>query len=215
MGHQQQVLKPLRPQPPNHRRTDQTGMPSNVNFMQIPDKADSSKYIDEYVDSLTLSERKAIRLARDKLMFLLEYFDSGSELQDIFDIDADFSRGPDEKFLFDHKIPTLTDDQSSLLIDGFVNDHLGKYYLSSRKNRVTTGRKIYFKIMRNNRSGLTKWKVRNDDSLEDEKKRGDITDNQTKNDPEGTEFTGNHYVECYLIEDNACFARSRCDVIIN
>ena len=54
-----------------------------------------------------------------------------------------------------------------------------------------------------------KWKIRNfgDEAMRVNKLRGEITpDGGARQKREDTQFTGNHYVECYIIKDNKCVA---------
>ena len=70
----------------------------------------------------------------------------------------------------------------------------------------------------NIQKSISIWKVQNDktskDVLNNDSIRGEITDNQTKNNPESTEFKGNHFVECYAILNNTCVAKAKINVII-
>jgi len=84
----------------------------------------------------------------------------------------------------------------------FVLDFIG---------RITIDRKINFRIEGTPPSvDLFKWKVKNADSSPHP--RGEITDHQTRNDPEHSKYIGEHYVECYAILDNVCVAKARQNV---
>jgi len=85
------------------------------------------------------------------------------------------------------------------------NGGFRKYILDSI-GLIPIDRKIKFRIKGNEPNvNLFKWKVKNDDNSREP--RGEITDHQTKNDPENTKFQGNHYVECYAILNNVCVTK--------
>jgi hypothetical protein len=89
--------------------------------------------------------------------------------------------------------------------DGFRKSILNKSGL------ISVDRKIKFRINGNSPNvDLFKWKVKNDNSSKEP--RGEITDYQTRNDPENTKYSGNHFVECYAILNNTCVAKARQNV---
>jgi hypothetical protein len=59
---------------------------------------------------------------------------------------------------------------------------------------------------------LYKWKVKNDDNCAEP--RWEITDNQTRFDPEETKFPWNHYVECLGVLNNICVCKTKQNVTI-
>lgn len=58
------------------------------------------------------------------------------------------------------------------------------------------------------------WKVRNIGKYEPKKLRGQLIRNQGKSLIESTDFSGPHFVECYIIKDKECVAKTRIDVPI-
>lgn len=190
-------------------------IPQNISNPKIRDKADSNKFIDDYLGTLTIKQKEAIIHARDHFLILLENFNSNQSTSDL--LKADFYKRvcKEEQYLFDFGIQTLLEDGCGFIINGLVEKKPGfrSYWLSEKRGTVEINRKIEFKIQKNNTSAKGyKWKVKNDNSSP--QPRGEITDNQTKNNPEATLYTGNHYVECYAIQNNICIAKSKQDVII-
>ena len=62
------------------------------------------------------------------------------------------------------------------------------------------------------------WKVRNfgEEAQRKECLRGKIYRDEGKRERvEGTEYTGIHFVECYILKDNVCVAMDRIDVPIS
>lgn len=202
-------------------------LPKYIKEAQIPDRADATIFIDEYINSLTEEEVKAIIAARDTFLIGLENITDINDIADLLNPEAFYERGSEERFMFDHAIPILTEPEHAFRIDGQVTnaivDQNGKvhpkkaspYWLSSQSGKVATFRRIIFqKIGKFNNALHYRWKVKNDHSLEEEKRRGEITDHRTKNHPEHTSYIGNHYVECYGILDGVCVAKSKINVHI-
>ena len=120
-----------------------------------------------------------------------------------------------ERFLFDFNIPTFLDDDYAFKIIGEVQERKGGFrkFILDRIGRIPIDRKIKFKIRRRPPDvELFKWKVKNDNSSKEP--RGEITDHQTKNDPEYSKYNGNHNVECYAILNNTCVARAKQNVTL-
>lgn len=183
---------------------------------RIPDRADEEKFIDEYLNGLTESQRKRIKEARDAFLVELENLaasDSASKL-----LDAGFykRKSSTESFLFDSAIPMFTNESLRFGIEGYLDKQDGfRAYtcpISLYDGRVGKDRKIRFRIKDNIAADRYRWKVKNDNSSPEP--RGEITDGKTRNDPESTKYDGKHYVECYAIKDNTCIAKARVDVII-
>jgi len=114
------------------------------------------------------------------------------------------------------------EDGLSFKIDGFVEPLTGfsSGWLSETpqlQKGLTRGqrkvRKIKFQIRSNNTNAAQYlWKVRNCDTCDS--RRGEITLDHTKNDPETTEYIGDHYVEGYAIKNAICIAKHRIPVKI-
>lgn len=60
------------------------------------------------------------------------------------------------------------------------------------------------------------WKVKNEGSVAKQRDmiRGEIIETNSYNHKEYTDFTGNHYVEAYIIKNNICVAKGKIDVPI-
>ena len=60
------------------------------------------------------------------------------------------------------------------------------------------------------------WKIRNvgAEAVSRNMVRGNIVKGSGMHHKEGTEFEGEHYVECYLVKNNICVARDRIEVPI-
>ncbi len=116
----------------------------------------------------------------------------------------------------------LTDDNFTFRVDGFVEPLSGyRHGWIMETPHLRKGltrwpgqeRSIKFSVQRNNTPATEYlWKVRNSDDCAEP--RGEITRNQTANNPEKTAYPGDHYVECYAIRGDECIARSRVNVKI-
>ena len=197
-------------------------LPQIIEKAQIPDRADSDKLIDDYIDKLTYEQKRVIIQARDCFLIKLEEFNETSSMNELIAACFYQRHGDSESFLFDYGIPILTDPKYSFKIDGYVKplDGYSAGWLSETpqlQKGLTRGegktRYIKFDIRQNNvNAELYKWKVKNDNSCP--QPRGEITDHRTLRDPESTAYAGNHYVECYAIKNNICIARAKRKVNI-
>lgn len=194
---------------------DLPGIIENPN--KIPDHANNGKFIDDYLAKLTSTQRQQIKEATDHFLIQLENLTQADPLDTLFNADF-YRRSPEEKFLFDSKIPVCIDDALSFNIEGYLRKKDGfreyTYRISTGNGRVDKNNSIKFRIETNTtNANQYKWKVKNDNSCS--QPRGEITDSKTRNDPELTAYTGNHYVECFAILGNLCVAKAKQDVIIN
>lgn len=191
-------------------------LPKIITKPQIKDRADSSKFIDEYIGSLTDAEKAVIIQARDGFLIKLENIASKSDINDLFTASIRLRKSDSETYLFDKHIPTYTDSDLSFKIIGKVLANQGKFtesYLDD-VGRIAVSKHIKFDISIDNTSAEDyKWKVKNDDNSP--QPRGEITDNKTANDPEFTSYEGRHYVECYAIKNGVCIAKSRQNVVLD
>jgi hypothetical protein len=166
---------------------------------------------------LTLGQKSKIQETRDKFLIELETMNRSKSVSLLLQGGSHKRASSTEAYLFDYNIPVFTEEELTFNIDGKVlpkDGFRGEWLLSSRGGRVEKNRKIKFEISKNEtKADLYKWKVKNDNSSENP--RGEITDHRTRNDPESTQYTGNHYVECYAILNNTCIARARRTVIIS
>jgi adenylyl/guanylyl cyclase-like protein with sensor domain len=184
-------------------------LPSRITQSSIPDRADPTKNIDAYVDSLSEDERILVRQTRDYFLINLEQIKKGDDVGEL--LSAGLHAPKTEAYLFDQCIPVLTD--ANLLIYGRALQRQGSFSerILDAVGKIEIDRKIEFRINGHAPTvDLFKWKVKNDDSSPE--RRGEITDHRTRNDPEHTKYNGVHYVECYAIRSGVCIARARQDV---
>ncbi len=188
---------------------------------QIQDRANSGKFIDDYLVKLTPDQKDKIKYARDGFLIKLENLRDSDSVESLIAISI-YKRFASEEFLFDKNIPTLVDPTFTFRADGFVRplDGYTSGYLSQSthlQNGLTRGqnkaRKIQFSVQSNNTGATTTWwKVRNQNGCGQE--RGELTLNQTKNALENTEYLGNHYAECFAVINNICIAKSKVNIKI-
>lgn len=178
---------------------------------QIPDRANPNKFIDDYLVDLTGSQKNKIIAARDNVLIALENIKPSTDISEI--LEPNFkTRNHDEKFMFDHRIPVHIDHNNKRLAIHYDEATPNRFErrLADRKHQPI-GNKLYFKIIDGFDEAMTYfWKVKNSDSLDADKRRGEITKGGTKNHPETTAWPGEHYVECYAVnEEGVCtdFAR--------
>jgi Adenylyl/Guanylyl and SMODS C-terminal sensor domain len=180
---------------------------------QIPDRADSTKYIDEYINELTRGQKDRIIEARDCFLIRLEEMEENDSIEYL--VDGCFYRRHSgvEQYLFDFNIPTFTDDEYLFEIAGELRERDGGFRktILSKFGLIKIDRQIDFKIKGTPPSvDLFKWKVKNDNSCKEP--RGEITDHHTLRQPEESKFKGNHFVACYAILNNVCVAKARQNV---
>jgi len=183
----------------------------------IRDRADNTKFIDEYLNDLTDNQKLIINQAIDSILLSFETIDENKTIEKIVKSGYYERNGTKESFLFDQKIPVLLDDNFSIKIDGFIRKYDGfRDYQASLKvsnGVVDTKNSIEFKVISNSANcDILKWKVKNDNNSNEP--RGEITDKTTSQNPEKTAYVGNHYVECYAIKNNICIARDRINVVV-
>jgi hypothetical protein len=190
------------------------GLPEKIVVAQIPDRADPSTYIDEYVNELTRGQKELIIKARDGFLRKLEVFSSTQSAADLLDAVFYQRASYSEQYLFDFGVPTFLDDFYRFEIIGEVQERDGfRKSVLSKVGKIDVDRKIKFRIKGTAPEvDCFKWKVKNDDTTP--QPRGEISDHQTRNDPEHTKYNGNHFVECYAVLNNVCVAKARQDVVL-
>lgn len=189
-------------------------LPDLVRFPQIPDRADRSRFIDQYVEGLNHADRQKIIRARDAFLIKLE------ELQNTQAAVADLLAGGERKrasqveaYLFDSGIPMLTEVEFGITATALERDGGFRRMILDRLGFIGTDRQIEFRLGADApHADLFKWKVKNDDASD--QPRGEINDHRTFNDPENTKYKGNHFVECFAIRDGVCIGRSRQNVVL-
>ena len=168
----------------------------------------------DYVNELTIGQKELINKARDGFLKKPEEISPNQTITSL--IYATFYQRAShlEQHLFDFGILTLLDDRYSFEIVGEVQERNGGFrkYILDKVGKIVIDRHIKFRI-----KGVPlkvdyfKWKVKNDDTSP--QPRGEITDHQTRNDPEHTQYKGNHFVECYALLNNVCVATARQNVV--
>ncbi|MBP6754757.1 MAG: hypothetical protein KA210_01320 [Bacteroidia bacterium] len=183
----------------------------------IKDRADNTKYIDEYLNGLTDYQRELINQSIDSVLISFENIDDLQDIEKV--INSGFYKRNDKKeqFLFDQKIPTLIDNDLKFKIDGFIKKYDGfREFQASLKisnGIVDTKNSIEFKIVENNTNcNIVKWKVKNDNNSNEP--RGEITDKTTSQNPEKTAYLGTHFVESYAVKDGICIAKDKINVVV-
>lgn len=187
-------------------------LPDFMRYPQIPDRADPSSNIDAYVAELDERAVRKVIEARDGFLVALEAFEERGSVAALLACTHRKRVGSAESFLFDQRIPMLTENDFTVVGEvpqatgfrGFILDALGL---------IPVDRKIHFRLGRDAPTAdLYKWKVRNDDDAP--QPRGEITDHHTLRDPEHTKYRGSHFVECYAILGGICIGRGRQNVVL-
>jgi hypothetical protein len=188
-------------------------IPDIIQQSQIPDRADATRNIDAYVDSLTGGEKEKIIQARDFFLIKLENFTEDDLPEDLINAGFHKRASNTEAYLFDQKIPILSEQEFGII--GRVLPRAGGFRgkILDALGLIEIDHKIEFRLDTDAPEvDMFKWKVKNDDNSPEP--RGEITDYGTLRDPEGTKYNGSHFVECYGIHNGVCTARSRQNVVL-
>ena len=189
----------------------------NIESPKIKDRADKNRYIDEYLNDLSDKQKGLIKQARDCFLIKMEDFSENNSVEELVEGCFYNRAGAKEEFLFDKKIPVLIEPSLRFEIDGIIQNSFKGDTLRNRE-KIPLKRTIKFSITRNITKDYTMWKVQNDkkskEVLDAKCTRGEITKDQTLQNPETTTYQGKHYVECYAILNGACIARSKISVDI-
>jgi hypothetical protein len=194
-----------------------TELKDKIKNPYIKDRADSTKYIDEYLNGLTNYQREIINQSIDSILISFENIDNLQDIEKVINSGFYKRNGTNEQFLFDQKIPTLTDSDLKFRIDGFMKKHNGfREYQASLKisnGIVDTKNSIEFKVVENNTNcDIIKWKVKNDNDSNEP--RGEINDKTTSQNPENTAYIGTHFVESFAIKNGICIAKDKINVVV-
>jgi len=193
-------------------------LPTTIeNPNEIEDRAQYGKYIDDYLENLSDSQKKKMKKARDMVLIRLEKIDDHTA-EEVFTASEDH-RDPNEHFIFDEGYLSVVDKNHAFDVSYDKQDQFENRVMrhARKKLKLPKKRKLFFKIIDGLENDLTYfWKVQNSKSLPDRsKRRGDITRHQTKNNPENTEYMGEHYVECFGVNSlGECVRYARCEVAI-
>jgi hypothetical protein len=178
---------------------------------QIQDRANSGKFIDDYLVKLTSEQKEKIKYARDGFLIKLEALEENTTIDSLIDIVFYHRKSITEQFLFDKKIPVLKEEV--LTINGWIQSDGKDFRRLGPTGVIDNGYFIRFEVFMPIAVDYYSWKVKNDDKCI--QPRGEITDHHTMNTPEQTKYKGNHYVECYAIRNGVCVAISRQNVILH
>lgn len=188
-------------------------LPAKLRKPCIPDRADSTVFIDQYLCDLTVADLQLVLDARDHFLIKLESITATVDVGALLTARPLRRRAASEHFLFDNQIPVLTEEP--LRISGKALARQGSFRekVLDSLGLIDIDRRIEFRLAGNPpQADVFKWKVKNDDSSPEP--RGEITDHRTRNDPEHTKYDGSHFVECYAIRGGACVARARQNVVL-
>jgi hypothetical protein len=176
---------------------------------QMEDRAQSGKYIDDYLSDLNDVQKQKIRRSRDMVLIRLEEIGSHSA-KEVFTA-SEYQRDPNEQFLFDENIIICNDPTNEV---SKISCSDGANRSQNRHSRHNKGDGLYFNLANGMRSGVTYyWKVQNSKLLSSDKRRGEIHKDHTSHVPEHLEYAGVHYVECYAVNnDGVCISRYKHEV---
>ena len=183
----------------------------------IQDRARRGKYIDDYLADITDAQKNIIKKTCDMVLIRLENIDE-FEAKDIFSA-TEYSRDPKEQFMFDFGHLVVADANHAFDISYEEQDKFENRAMRRARKRLNLPQKrdLFFKIIDGIENNMTYfWKVQNSKNLKDRsQRRGEITKDQTYNNPENTEYVGAHYVECFGVNAaGECVRRARCEVAI-
>ncbi|MEX2409902.1 MAG: hypothetical protein WD607_00785 [Candidatus Paceibacterota bacterium] len=187
----------------------------------FPDRAENSRYVDEYLNSITNEEKEKINIFVRSGEIFIELIENCNDEDEVFNLLSRFLSG--EEFIEAHDIKMEINPDYIFKIDGWVRPlkrgSFRGYSLKSKEGKVDWKREIDFKVIKSNlpEEVVLKWKVKNTGKEARIRRslRGEITEGNTRNIPEKSEYGGSHYVECYAILENVCIAKDRVNVNIS
>jgi hypothetical protein len=189
-------------------------LPDLIRYPQIPDRADPSRNIDDYISGLTEQERRQILEARDGFLIALENLVEADSILGLLEAPRRRRAGPSEAYLFDQRIPVFAEYEFSIVATALERQGSFRRFILDIIGKISVDRAIEFRLGRDApEADLFKWKVKNDDAAS--QPRGEITDHGTLRDPEHTKFRGHHHVECFAIRDGICIGRTRQNVVLD
>lgn len=188
-------------------------LPDYMRYPQIPDRADPDRNIDEYVAHLSHADRRRVDHARDGFLTAVENFEDGDDVGALLSAEPRERKSDEEAYLFDQGVPMLNEHDFSIAAEVLPREGGFRGFFLDRFGLIRVDRKIRFRLGNDAPAAdVFKWKVKNDDDSPDP--RGEITDHQTRNDPESTKYNGIHFVECYAIRNGACIGKARQNVVL-
>ena len=188
-------------------------LPDFIRYPQFQDRADSNRNIDDYVAYLSETDRQKVIEARDGFLIKLENLEDGDDTASLLAVSKRKRRSPTEAYLFDSRIPVLTEHEFSIIAEAQARDGGFRRFILDRIGLIQVDREIRFRLAPGAPiADVYKWKVKNDD--DSPKPRGEITDHGTLQDPECTQYNGSHFVECFAIHNAVCIGRSKQNVVL-
>lgn len=141
-----------------------------------------------------------------------------------FSENVDYIKAPNEQFIEDF-FPISIDDQINIEIETRCKPQKGGFMKSILLSKLPTGwvskrDDLDFTVSIEGLSGqyTTKWKVRNfgEEATRDDKLRGEILEDNygAHRHKDRAAFYGEHFLECYIVQDGVCVARKKVVVPI-
>tara|TARA_R110002126_G_scaffold99700_1_gene230996 strand:- start:10 stop:1200 length:1191 start_codon:yes stop_codon:yes gene_type:complete len=140
-------------------------LPVAIDAPNIPDRADTGRFVDAYLADLTTAQKEQINQARDHFLIQLENFGEESDVGDLLVAEIRKRASVSEQYLFDFGIPVLTEVSFSIV--GNVQERTGGFRarILNALGIIEVDRKIEFVLGRDApATDLFKWKVKNDDN---------------------------------------------------
>ncbi|MCH1959713.1 nucleotide-binding domain-containing protein [Romboutsia hominis] len=131
------------------------------------------------------------------------YYDTEQFIEDMFQVDIKYSLNIDCKVTQNGFMPRLL----SFILENCMYLQPKKsleFFISDIDNQIKGKYDIY-------------WKVKNEGQVAKDRNciRGQIKKHNTTKISEATDFKGEHYVECYIVQNDICVAMDRIDVPIS
>lgn len=219
-------------------------LPSFLSGRQFHDRADPTRYVDEYITTLSETDRLALQtefdLAQRQWQAVLAArtaADFQAGLATFFGVQMPIAIRPivaptrffhgmvrangregSEQFLADLGIGI--DLRHTVRIDARVTQQgFREFMLREKGSPLRKKAELYFCIRSTSvpKPYSVKWKVKNtgEEASRLGQLRGEIIDDDGQEQRhESTKYWGNHYVHCYIIKDGMCVAADRIDVLI-
>ena len=171
------------------------------------------RYIDEYVKELSSYEKRMLIIAAKSGLKIIKEIRKIDDDSRMIELLYRFLSGEESINAYGYKITADTiRDKNKFKIDGNVRKKTGFPFgwlydsipLLKGLTRGIKSRKIDFKIRKQPEENFTVyWKVRNtgNEALKDNCLRGEINKDTTLRTPEVTAYKGDHFVTCYLVDE--------------
>lgn len=189
-------------------------LPDLIRYPQIPDRAEPTRNIDEYVADLPETDRRKVIEARDGFLIALEYISEKTGISSLLASPKRRRASATEAYLFDQRIPVFIEHEFSIIAKALERPGGFRAFLLDLNGKIGTDRNLQFRLDQDAPSAdVYKWRVKNDDNTRHP--RGEITDHRTMHDPEHTRFKGKHKVECFAIRNGICIGRATQNVVLD